>query len=70
MKVRFSPTARARAIADAATLLFPGAMEAWRCLSEVAGRAGDAEAVEACGRELAALGESPVPFAIPGVARA
>lgn len=61
--------ARARAIADAVTLLHPAAPEAWKCKSEVAVAAGDAATVEACAIELAALGDAPVPFAIPGVAR-
>jgi tetratricopeptide (TPR) repeat protein len=61
--------AKARAIADAAALLFPASPEAWKARSEVAAKAGDAATVEACAVELAALGEPVVPFAVPGLAR-
>lgn len=61
--------AKAKAIADAATLLFPASPEAWKCRSEVAVASGDAAAVEVCAVELAGLGEPLVPFAIPGVAQ-
>jgi tetratricopeptide (TPR) repeat protein len=61
--------ARAKAIADAVTLLFPASADAWKCRSEVATAAGDLATVDACAIELAGLGEQPVPFAIPGVAR-
>ena len=60
--------AKAKAIADAATLLFPTSPEAWKAKSDVAAKSGDAAAVEACAVELAALGEPLVPFAVPGVA--
>lgn len=60
--------ARAKAIAEAATLLFPASADAWRCRSDVASKAGDAATVEACAVELAGLGQPLVPFAIPGVA--
>lgn len=62
--------AKARALADALTLLFPASAEAWGCRSEVAAKAGDVATVEECARELAGLGEASVPFAIPGVAEA
>lgn len=60
--------AKAKAIADAAALLFPASPEAWKCKSDVAAKAGDTATVEACAVELAAMGEPLVPFAIPGIA--
>jgi hypothetical protein len=60
--------AKAKAIADAAALLFPASPEAWKVKSEVAAKAGDTATVQACAVELAALGDPMVPFAVPGVA--
>jgi tetratricopeptide (TPR) repeat protein len=63
-------TEKAARIADAVTLLNPADRDAWLCKAEVARAAGDAATAGECMAEAAAVDDSPVPFAIPGVAKA
>ncbi|MGB8930734.1 MAG: hypothetical protein WCC48_05745 [Anaeromyxobacteraceae bacterium] len=63
-------TAKAARIADAVTLLNPTEREAWLCRAEVAAASGDAATAEECIAEAAAIEGEPVPFAIPGIAKA
>lgn len=61
--------ARALAIAEAVTLLHPADPAAWLCKAEVARAAGRPEEAALATAEAAALDVTPVPFAVPGVAR-
>lgn len=61
---------KAARIAEAMTLLYPTDREAWLCKAEVARASGDTATADACMAEAAATEGEPVPFAIPGVARA
>jgi tetratricopeptide (TPR) repeat protein len=60
---------RAARLAEALVTLYPGDPAMWRLKAEVSRAAGDAATADECMAEAAARGSTPVPFAVPGVAR-